>query len=95
MEAPVINETPVSSEDNITRFITSILGILSSHHVSSHEPDPSPGNQSIDTTTLYPLTIIYSILAVIGLFGNLATVTVILSNKYMRYQIMLYFFTVV
>ena len=57
--------------------------------------DIAPGNQSIERATLYPLTIIYTILAITGLSGNLATVTVILSNMYMRYKILFYVFIVV
>ena len=45
------------------------------------------GKSRIEVDTLYPLTVIYCVFAVFGLCGNLATVSVILSNKYMRWGV--------
>ena len=42
------------------------------------------GEKSVALHTLLPLTVIYSIFFVIGLFGNLATCFVIIKDKFMR-----------
>ena len=42
------------------------------------------GDSHINWATLLPLTIIYSIFLIVGVFGNLSTCIVIISNEYMR-----------
>ena len=42
------------------------------------------GESHINWSTLLPLSIIYSIFLIVGVFGNLSTCIVIISNEYMR-----------
>ena len=42
------------------------------------------GDSHINWATLLPLSIIYSIFLIVGVFGNLSTCIVIISNEYMR-----------
>lgn len=42
------------------------------------------GKSYINLSTLIPLTVIYTCFMILGILGNLATVVVILSNKYMK-----------
>ena len=42
------------------------------------------GDSHINWSTLLPLSIIYSIFLIVGVFGNLSTCIVIISNEYMR-----------
>ena len=42
------------------------------------------GDSHINWATLLPLTILYSIFLIVGVFGNLSTCMVIISNEYMR-----------
>ena len=42
------------------------------------------GDSHINWSTLLPLTFLYSIFLIVGVFGNLSTCIVIISNEYMR-----------
>ena len=42
------------------------------------------GDTHINWSTLLPLTFIYSVFLIVGVFGNLSTCIVIISNEYMR-----------
>ena len=42
------------------------------------------GKSYVNLSTLIPLTVIYTCFMILGILGNLATVVVILSNKYMK-----------
>ena len=50
------------------------------------------GDSHINYESLFFLTIIYSIFLVIGVFGNLSTCIVILTNEYMRTATNVYLF---
>ena len=42
------------------------------------------GDSHINWSTLLPLTFLYIIFLIVGVFGNLSTCIVIISNEYMR-----------
>ena len=50
------------------------------------------GDTQINQESLFTLTVIYTILFIVGVFGNLSTCIVILTNEYMRTPTNVYLF---
>ena len=42
------------------------------------------GAQHLPLTTIIPITVVYSIIFIVGVLGNVSTICVILKNKYMH-----------
>ena len=80
-------------EDGGSSNSSALLGgttTVASLEVASTTPDEATyisqhlGAQHLPLTTIIPITVVYSIIFIVGVLGNVSTICVILKNKYMH-----------
>ena len=74
----------------VMREVTEINNISTTTTVPTTTPDEAAyiskhlGDQHLPLTTIIPITVVYSIIFIVGVLGNVSTISVILKNKYMH-----------
>ena len=77
------NAVVMKSENDVVMKSQNVSENISNENISLFIQEML-GDSHINIESLYFLTIIYSLFLVVGVFGNLSTCIVIMSNEYMR-----------
>lgn len=84
LEMSAVTETVMLNKENGTQFCENLTDVQEIEKCFDNYLKLYLGPKSLPSETLIPVTIIYILIFVTGVFGNVTTCIVILTNQYMQ-----------